>query len=130
MFEVIARSLHRPHPHTRVSKAGLISHKLHALGQVVSERCSYTLHPLQGSNNYWHLTFIRSKLSSKYIINVFSAWRFYVSFHDFSSIDAHVVQLHHRLTDPHGLMENSTCVRNIRLHVSNVTPSNHSSLAL
>ena len=81
------------------------------------------------SNDDYHITFIRSKLRSKYSIHLLSPWRFGVSIHDVMILDAHAVQLHHHQINPHGLMGNNTCVRNCWWYVSHVTSRKHPRLA-
>ena len=96
---------------------------------MVSERFSCTLQPIQCSNDDRHLPFILSKLRTKYIIHFFSTWRFDVSVHDISSLDAHVAQRCHHQRNPCGLIGNDTLVFNCWWRFSHVTPSNHPCLA-
>ena len=129
VFKATAWSIHWPHPQIRVRQAGLIYHKLHALSQVVLERCSWNLQPVEGSNNDWHIPFIQSELRSKYSIHLFSAWHFYVSVHDFISLEAHVVQSRHHQSNPQGITGKDTCVCNCWWQKSHVTPRNDPCLA-
>ena len=108
MFKIIAQYLHQTRPQIRVSKADLISHKLHALGPVVLKGFSCTLQPVQGSKDDFHILFIRSKLRSKYSIHRFFACHFGLSVHDVSILDAHVVQILHHQSNTLGLTRYNT----------------------